>query len=336
MIVMLDQLIADSESALLEKSFKRHKTSIHSVLSWKQLTRILRDYVVEWIVEGDEEDMEMLFKNRTMIKDVLPNYYMLMFLAHGSSKELQYARRQNIPKGSAKNTWDMTYTFEDGHAIVGDLTQRFHHFWKDECNAMKDTLVALDTYHTGRVPLAKLYNRAMDSDWRFGESEGYLRDMGALDDSSSYIGPQVIIPNYMQAVSNCIVSTPHYLVCCKDDCEEILGHIEVRLQTPTASTKDVLEIVKNMTIDESLDEEYKPEVEGRLTKLLEDIAAASGGVIPLHGRLFAQWLHYVFPRECPFPHKLGAVTTVTPSQYGQDFVASDTEMVRVTQAEVNV
>ena len=27
--------------------------------------------------------------------------------------------------------------------------------------------------------------------------------------------------------------------------------------------------------------------------------------VPLHGRLFAQWMHYAFPRHCPFPHVSG-------------------------------
>merc|ERR1740117_516176 len=31
------------------------------------------------------------------------------------------------------------------------------------------------------------------------------------------------------------------------------------------------------------------------------------GMVPLHGRLFAQWLHYVFPRVCPFPHQEGTI-----------------------------
>ena len=30
-----------------------------------------------------------------------------------------------------------------------------------------------------------------------------------------------------------------------------------------------------------------------------------GGKVPIHGRLFAQWLHYVFPRDCAFPYKSG-------------------------------
>merc|ERR1719478_1741414 len=101
---------------------------------------------------------------------------------------------------------------------------------------MKDALTSYDTYHTGRVPLSKLYSTVQNSDFRFSESEAYLRDLGALDDSSSYLGPQVIIPNYIQAASNCIVSTPHYLVCCQNDCETLVGEIEAFIQGPTAST----------------------------------------------------------------------------------------------------
>jgi len=45
-------------------------------------------------------------------------------------------------------------------------------------------------------------------------------------------------------------------------------------------------------------------------------------MVPLHGRLFAQWLHYVFPHECPFPHKNGAVSASTPMEFGANYVAT--------------
>ena len=38
-----------------------------------------------------------------------------------------------------------------------------------------------------------------DKEWRFGESEEYLRQLGALDETSPWIGKQVMIPNYLQA-----------------------------------------------------------------------------------------------------------------------------------------
>merc|ERR1719410_2113414 len=37
---------------------------------------------------------------------------------------------------------------------------------------------------------------------------------------------------------------------------------------------------------------------------------------PQHGRLFAQWLHHVYPLECPYPHEAG--TTNPAAWTGQD------------------
>merc|ERR1719440_474074 len=118
----------------------------------------------------------------------------------------------------------------------------------------------MDKYNTGRVPPSIIYNKSIDTDWRFGESEAYLRELGALDESSSYLGPQVIIPNYIQAISNCIVSTPHYLVCCVNECETLLSEIEVAIGAPTATPMDILQIVGNMTAQTTLDDDDSPQL----------------------------------------------------------------------------
>merc|ERR1719478_773091 len=34
---------------------------------------------------------------------------------------------------------------------------------------------------------------------------------------------------------------------------------------------------------------------------LDVVAEQHNGKVPLHGRLFSQWLHYAFPHECPYP-----------------------------------
>merc|ERR1719146_406592 len=112
---------------------------------------------------------------------------------------------------------------------------------------MKEALVSMDKHNTGRVPLSKFYNTAINTDWRFGESESYLRELGALDETSSWLGPQVIIPNYLQATSNCIVSTAHYLVCCVNECESLMGDIETAIDAPTALPSAILAVVGNIT-----------------------------------------------------------------------------------------
>merc|ERR1719201_3185163 len=45
---------------------------------------------------------------------------------------------------------------------------------------------------------------------------------------------------------------------------------------------------------------------------LDEVAKHHGGRVPLHGRLFAQWLHYAYPRECTFPHIAGTIDPQRP------------------------
>jgi hypothetical protein len=170
--------------------------------------------------------------------------------------------------------------------------------------------------------LSDFYGANADGEWRFGESEAYLRELGALDESSKWGGKQVIIPNYMQGASNCIVTTSHYLVCCVSECEAVLNEIEDHVGAPVAQPDVILSLVGNMT---GLDD-VAPKLSATLRTQISRIAETHGGSVPIHGRLFAQWLHYVFPRECPFPHKAGITSAATPTQFGESFIASEDEI----------
>jgi len=327
MVVTLEQLILDSDGSLLEKVYATQRKPIQRTLSHNGLMQVLETYMVHWMIEADDDDLTMLMNNRSMLQELVPHYLELVSFAEGRVKALQHARQQRIPKGRAQDTLEMKYSFEDAHSIVGQITHTFQSYWQSECESMKLALVSMDTHNTGRIPLSRFYNATINSEWRFGESESYLRELGALDESSSRVGTQVIIPNYIQATSNCIVSASHYLVCCQNECESILGDIEAAIGSPMAAPKDILPVVGNMSSQVSADDdEESPQLEGELRAQLEEIAKLQGGMVPLHGRLFAQWLHYVFPRECPFPHKTGAVSAVTPLQYGDEYVAADKDM----------
>merc|ERR1712160_134518 len=52
-----------------------------------------------------------------------------------------------------------------------------------------------------------------------------------------------------------------------------------------------------------------------LLRRLEEIAQGSGGKLLLHSRLFAQWMHQAFPRECPYPNLAGTVTSLSPNEW---------------------
>jgi len=321
MVLMMDQLIFDSESTVLEGVYKMQKKPMHKSLSYQGMKQVMEAYLVNWMIEAEPRDIAMLLRNRTLLSEALPHYHELMKFTDGRIKGFEHARQQQ-----QGGSWSMRFSFDDAHTIAGGLTRSFQSYWESECTSMKDALVSMDSHSTGRIPLAKFYNTAINSDWRFGESEAYLRELGALDETSTWQGPQVIIPNYIQATSNCIVSTSHYLVCCTNECESLMGEIEVAIDAPTALPSTIVNVVSGMSSMTSLDEDEPPHLSKALLNQLDQIAKTHGGMVPLHGRLFAQWLHYVFPRECPFPHKTGATTSATPVEFGDDYVASKDDM----------
>merc|ERR1740115_385825 len=142
---------------------------------------------------------------------------------------------------------DHKYDFEHAHEVVGGITKTFASYWESECQHIKASLLELDKTGTGRVSVSEFYGANSDGEWRFGESEVYLRELGALDESSSWRGKQVIISNYIQGASNCIVATPHYLVCCVNECEAVLNEVEDAVGAPFARPDEILSLVGNIS-----------------------------------------------------------------------------------------
>merc|ERR1719384_1021376 len=64
---------------------------------------------------------------------------------------------------------------------------------------------------------------------------------------------------------------------------------------------------------------------------LDDIADRHQGRVPLHGRLFMQWLHHAYPRECSFPHVSGTINPVTQDEWIE--MHDDIDTVLATDAE---
>uniref|UniRef100_A0A7S1F4Y1 Uncharacterized protein n=1 Tax=Noctiluca scintillans TaxID=2966 RepID=A0A7S1F4Y1_NOCSC len=320
LVATLQQLIFDAESTLLELLYLEHSIPVESLITFEKLAGVLEDYTVHWMMGGDEEGAAMLLADRNLIDNTFPHWSEIVHFLKGQISAFEFTGRW---RRRHSNMLSRMYSFSDAHHIVNSITKTFASFWESECVEMKNQLIDIDVSRTGRVPISKFYAASLSAEWRFGESEQYLRELGALDETSAWLGRQVIISNYMQAVSNCVVSTPHYLVCCSNLCENILGDIEAAIGASEATHFEILSVVESLTAPISIDDDSEPKLVGALTSQLASIA--SNGKVKLHGRLFAQWLHYVFPNECPFPHKAGAVSTATPGEYGHEFIATDEE-----------
>merc|ERR1719293_491428 len=98
------------------------------------------------------------------------------------------------------------------------------------------------------------------------------------------------------------------------ECEVLMGKLEGIVQAPAASAEDLINVIGNLSSSTVDAPRILP---GALQQRLGSIAARHGGQVPLHGRLFAQWLHFAFPYECPFP-SLPEDPTVLLSKFWAD------------------
>jgi len=158
----------------------------------------------------------------------------------------------------------------------------------------------------GRVDIRRFHASAVEGGGLgFVESAGYLRRLGALDESVKN-SQTVIIPNYINSPSNFIATGHYFDVVCKDECEDLFGHIERRVGGPEATASEILAIVRSLPPREGT-----VVLDDTLVNHLQEIAGIHGGQVPLHGRLFALWLHHVYPRDCPHPALPGTAGPVT-------------------------
>jgi hypothetical protein len=308
-------------------AFRMHKHLQTSAISGEEADKVLETYMAAYILG---EDLALLTRSEALS---LPEQMPEIFEAWNATKVWAREMRQNVTDAEATGEQKASGVFDFALAarVAERIGEQYGKFQNKACTDIRDSLTAIAEPGTGRVRLSDFYRPALDGGaWHFSESVNYLRQLGALDESDAG-KPRVIIPNYISSPSNCVASSAFYSVCCMDECEGLLGSIEQNLAASEGRPNQILALVNNM-----LPASEARQVSSTLQNRLYDISEEHAGEVPLHGRLFAQWMHHVFPLECPYPHLSGTLNPLTPVEWlaavGEDVVASDEEMANHVNA----
>jgi len=192
-------------------------------------------------------------------------------------------------------------SFDDVARVAVEIHNKFASWQHEMCDNTLAHLLEIEEGSTGRVRLVDFYDAALHKGrYQFTETITYLRHLGTLDETDE-LNPRVIIPNYVIGRSNCIARTGYYSVCCLDKCESLFGDLEHKLSTDSSTPGDIISAMENEASP------FAGERSSLLRRRLDEIATHHGGFIPLHGRLFAQWMHLAYPHDCAYPHKSGTV-----------------------------
>jgi len=194
------------------------------------------------------------------------------------------------------------------------MEDRYGKWQNRECHDLKVSLLKMEDAGSGRVHLGTFYNSALNGNWQFSESIEYLRLLGALDESEPS-RLRVIIPNYVNAPSNCVASSRFYSVCCMDECDLLMKQLETKIAAPEATPSRTIQLVSNLASATVLAPRL---LTPSLVQKLNDISVHHSGTVPLHSRLFAQWMHHAYPRECSYPHLAGTTAPKNPMQWMEE------------------
>jgi hypothetical protein len=299
----LEHLIHDESEERLNKAYVVTRHDTNASMTFEQASEITYAYMKLFIL-GDEIGTTT---SNARMNQIYPGWTDTKEFARAILKDTTNEQRRE----GARDPWS-NLDFNVVSKSVEEIAEQYGRFQDGECRAMKTDLINLGDRNIGRVPLSNFYKPALEGkSWQFMESVDYLRSLGALDETDPNL-PSVIVPNYIGSQSNCVVSTSYYSVCCIDECEGLTSQLEKEFQSPEADPKEVMAVVAGMS---SSTVTGPRELSAPLVRRLEDIAEGHHGTVPLHGRLFAQWMHHAFPRECPFPHVAGTTNPQAASEW---------------------
>jgi len=308
----LEHLIHNEAVDKLGEVYDVHGFLPTDVISSDQADQLLDTYMMGYIRSRS-------FKNMTRVEaKQLVGEMKVVYLAWGETQKFVRGIRTSI----AQNRVD----FIAMSKVVGAVNERFGSFQDQDCAEVKASLMKMEYSGSGRVKLADFYAPARNGQWQFQESLPYLKQLGVIDDFDRK-NPSVMIPNYVASHANCIATSGFYTICCKNECEGILGYLEQKIAAPEGKTGVIATLVANLSSSTVL---APRELSANLLRRLDDIAMSHNGGVPLHGRLFAQWMHHAYPLECPFPHVAGTTSSLTADDWeienGVASVANDEEM----------
>eukprot|EP00929_Paragymnodinium_shiwhaense_P066065 TRINITY_DN33104_c0_g1_i1.p1 TRINITY_DN33104_c0_g1~~TRINITY_DN33104_c0_g1_i1.p1 ORF type:complete len:917 (+),score=249.28 TRINITY_DN33104_c0_g1_i1:140-2890(+) len=317
-IVGLEQLVYHESMELLETSYEYAGQSMDKSISNKGLFQTLRAFTAMFIRGGKYLNVTH-YKNKTTGTKAMESTTTFLKGAIEGYHFERAGRRNGFKKNGGYNfrkVWELTQTIIAGYSRYQD----------QDCRSMKAELLAMGAGNTGRVRLSEFYKERAVAEYAFTETVSYLSAIGALDDSDER-NPKVIIANYVNGPSNCVAPFRQFSVCCINECLGIMRDVESQVKSPAPSLAELLPVLSKLRSTSVL---AGRELTTSLKDKIEAIAEQSGGVVPLHGRLFAQWLHWAFPNECPYPSKIDPDTSLMPVEYQRPNVVSRSERYRIS------
>eukprot|EP00927_Polykrikos_kofoidii_P000064 TRINITY_DN1002_c0_g1_i1.p1 TRINITY_DN1002_c0_g1~~TRINITY_DN1002_c0_g1_i1.p1 ORF type:complete len:606 (+),score=104.23 TRINITY_DN1002_c0_g1_i1:69-1820(+) len=298
-VASLEQMEAQMVPKRLESAFRLMLLDFDATVDVASVQEIIDLYMAGWICGEDLTRMSV--GERFKFQADVPFIYNQWSDAKRLFREVQRSAAPDL----------MRFNFSTVLDIVRRIETEFP-FWNNrQCATLKRNMMRMEVQASGRLRLLDFYDGALHKGMvQFRETRKYLKALGAIDESDP-LEPRVIISNYLDGPSNCVGETKHYSLCCIDECGDLYGHIEREVGKPEASPEVLISIVRHLASSTM----QRARLSKAILKRIHQIAAHHDGFVPLHSPLFAEWMHFAYPRECTHMQMFGQAHRLTLSQW---------------------
>jgi len=279
-----------------------------SVLEKEQADNVIRAYVLQLLNENVTiKSLSDLEQEEVWMLEDYPDWdnFKEWVVDTRSTMALRRSRRSLKPQD---------YSLDSVYEEVRELSDSLGSYQDISCRHLKAGLGEIEHKNTGRVLMSDFYRVGLEGKHLFIEHTDFLRRLGALDETDPK-HPKLIIVNYLLSQANCLASTGFHSVCCYDECQGLLGHLETSIAAPAAPPSLIADIVSRLRSDTV---DAPRNLSAPLLHRLQEIADHHDGQVPLHGRLFGQWMHHAYPLECSFPHTSGTTSPLSPDEWMEE------------------
>lgn len=290
----LERLILDESVALLQVAYQLNGMSVTDMLERKQLHEVLISYLIVHI-----HRTKLDYANQIQHEE-----YKRLQKEEGGTVELdefaEDAVRNFDFSQQTSGLGERKYSFHAASSIVEAMAHAYSRWQIEDCGYMREALESMDSAGAGTVPYESFRSYPATDIFVFSESQDQLRALDVLDESAP-ARPAVRISNYLLSESNCNPRGSYYVVCCMNPCTSIMSELEGHFKAPFVDPQPLLDFVSNLSSRWDFDQ-FKTHGE-ELRSRLWALSKLHEGKVPLHSRLFEQWLHFSFPRDCPHPRQ---------------------------------
>jgi len=176
--------------------------------------------------------------------------------------------------------------------VVNAFGDKYAQWHEQDCTRAHNYLVGLSSFNFSSTLLQDVnVSTAEGRRDLLTEKKGFMKKIGAVFADTRH---RLVIPNYLNSQSMCLVTASFHSVCCMNKCNAIYAKLEEGVGAPVSKAEDLHSLVSHLPGN-------SPKMSEESFKALQDIADEEG-LIQLHSHSFAAWMHQRFPLECPQPH----------------------------------